>query len=283
MLNLTPKTLAASLMLSAVASTALADNILVVLSDENHLELKGEDVYATGFYLNELMQPVKMFLDAGHDITFTTPNGGAPSVDMLSENVMFFGTEEALSEHKNLMIELQITNPETSPVISLDRVEQIGYDAFDAVYVPGGHAPMNDLLTDARLGALLNHFHDAEKVTALVCHGPIALLSTMADSETFVNAMRNGGAGVADAGWTYAGYNMTVYSNKEELAAQSWLGGGEMEFYPQDALSLAGGQYSESTELWSSNVVVDRELITGQNPGSAIEVAETILAQLSLN
>jgi len=56
-----------------------------------------------------------------------------------------------------------------------------------------------------------------------------------------------------------------------------------MEFYPQDALSLAGGQYSESTELWSSNVVVDRELITGQNPGSAIEVAETILAQLSLN
>jgi putative intracellular protease/amidase len=283
MTNLAPKTLVASLMLSASASAAIADNILVVMSDEDHLELKGEDIYATGFYLNELMQPVKMFLDAGHDLTFTTPNGGAPSVDVLSENVMFFGTEEALAEHKNLMMSLQITDPVTSPVISLGRVEQIGYDAFDAVYVPGGHAPMNDLLTDAKMGALLNHFHDAEKVTALVCHGPIALLSTMADSETFVEAMRNGGAGVADAEWTYAGYNMTVYSNKEELAAQSWLGGGEMKFYPQDALSLAGGQYSESAELWSPNVVVDRELITGQNPGSAIEVATAILEQLAHN
>lgn len=31
---------------------------------------------STGFYLNELMQPVKLLLDAGHEVTFATPQGG---------------------------------------------------------------------------------------------------------------------------------------------------------------------------------------------------------------
>ncbi len=43
---------------------------------------------------------------------------------------------------------------------------------------------------------------------------------------------------------------------------------------------MAGGLYSEATEVWSPNVVVDRELITGQNPASAVEVATIILDQL---
>ena len=108
------KTLAATMIASALISTVFADNILIVMSDEDHLDLKGTDVYPTGFYLNELMQPVKMFLDAGHDVTFATPNGGAPSLDKVSENVMLFGSEAALVEHKNLLVEMQITNPSQS-------------------------------------------------------------------------------------------------------------------------------------------------------------------------
>jgi putative intracellular protease/amidase len=41
--------------------------------------------------------------------------------------------------------------------------------------VPGGHAPMQDLLADPALGRLLRAFHAEGKTTALVCHGPIAL------------------------------------------------------------------------------------------------------------
>ena len=99
---------------SASTSMVFADNILIAMSDEDHLDLKGTDVYLTGFYLNELKQPVKMFLDAGHDVTFATPNGGAPSLDKVSENVMLFDSEAALVEHKNLLIEMQITNPSQS-------------------------------------------------------------------------------------------------------------------------------------------------------------------------
>ena len=54
---------------------AFAANILVVISEVSEMKLKGGYHYKTGFYLNELMEPVKIFMDAGHALTFTTPNG----------------------------------------------------------------------------------------------------------------------------------------------------------------------------------------------------------------
>ncbi|MDP1136398.1 DJ-1/PfpI family protein, partial [Klebsiella pneumoniae] len=87
---------------------------------------------------------------------------------------------------------LKITSPGESPVISLSRVEQIGYEHFDAVYIPGGHAPMQDLLNSAELGKLLNDFHANNKTTALVCHGPIALLSTLPNASDFTRQLEKG-------------------------------------------------------------------------------------------
>ena len=54
-----------------------------------------------------------------------------------------------------------------------------------------------------------------------------------------------------------------------------------MKFFPQDALKVASGQYSEATELWSPDFVVDRELITGQIPASTVEVALAIIEKLN--
>ncbi len=277
-MNIFSKSLWASLIFAAGCNMAAAENILVVMSDQDHLKLKGNDVYQTGFYLNELMQPVKLFLDAGHELTFVTPKGRSPSMDKVSDNVMFFGgNADSLEAHKALLNDLNLTDPETSPVISLSRVEQLGYERFDALYVPGGHAPMNDLLKDQQMGALLTHFNQNQKVTALVCHGPIALLSTLPNAAEFVTSLEAGNSTTMPQGWIYAGYNMTVFSNDEEEASKDWLGGGEMRIYPQSALVSAGGNYQQSADIWHPNVVVDRELITGQNPASAVDVAKAIL------
>lgn len=262
------------------AFNAQASNVLVVLSDADHLDLKDNKVFATGFYLNELMQPVKLLLDAGHSVTFATPTGKAPTLDQSSDDKMYFNNDvAALQEHKALLEKLRITAPGESPVISLSRVEQIGYEHFDAVYVPGGHAPMQDLLHSAALGKLLNNFHANNKTTALVCHGPIALLSTLNDPTTFTRQLETGSQTTA-AGWAYAGYQFTVISNQEEELAKGLLNGGAMKFYPQTALEKAGGIFSSNTAPWTSHVVTDRELITGQNPGSALEVGNVILERL---
>jgi len=267
--------------LIATSVTANAGNVLVVLSDSATLDLKDGKVFATGFYLNELLQPVKMLLDAGHEVTFATPKGKAPTVDQTSIDKMYFNNDEAaLETYKHLLDQLKLTVPEQSPVISLGRVEQIGYAHFDAVYIPGGHAPMQDLLHSPALGRLLVNFHDQGKTTALVCHGPIALLSTLPDSENFTRKIQATKPVNARTDWIYAGYKMTVISNKEEQAAKGLLNGGEMRFYPQTALEKAGGLYNSNTANWTPYVVVDRELITGQNPASANEVGKVLLGRL---
>lgn len=262
------------------ATAAHAGNVLVVLSDSDKLDLKDGKLFKTGFYLNELMQPVKMMIDAGHEVTFATPLGNAPTVDTTSVDPAYFGGDaKAMADYQKLLDRLAITSPVRSPVISLKRVEQIGYDHFDAVYIPGGHAPMQDLLVSRDLGRLLADFHRRGKITALVCHGPIALMSTLDDPARFTAQLEAGGKPRA-GDWIYAGYNFTVISNQEEEQAKPLLGGGEMKFYPQTALEQVGGRFSSNTKPWTSHVVVDREVITGQNPASASQVGMEILKRL---
>ncbi|MGF3091609.1 type 1 glutamine amidotransferase domain-containing protein [Cronobacter sakazakii] len=272
--------LAAALGLSAL--NAHAASVLVVLSDSDHLDLKDGKVFQTGFYLNELMQPVKRLLDAGHQVTFATPNGQAPTLDKSSDDKMYFNNDvNAWRMHRALLDKLKLTSPSSSPVISLARAAQRGYGEFDAIYIPGGHAPMQDLLTSPALGKALAAFHAAGKPTALVCHGPIALLSTLPDAPAFTRQLAETGHAAAQPGWIYAGYRMTVISNAEEEIAKGLLPkGGAMKFYPQTALEQAGGQYSSNTEPFTSHIVTDRELITGQNPASATAVAQALLERL---
>lgn len=273
--------LALAAVLTTTAVAAHADNVLVVLSDADQLDLKDGKVFSTGFYLNELLQPVKLLLDAGHQVTFATPEGKAPTLDKSSVDKMYFNNDAAeLARYQALLAQLNITSAKDSPVISLARVEQIGLEQFDALYIPGGHAPMQDLLTSAPLGRVLTHFHDKGKTTALVCHGPIALLSTLADAKGFVGQLAAKGQASAPSGWIYAGYKMTVISNQEEELAKGLLGGGAMKFYPQTALQQAGGRYSSNTSPWTSHVVTDRELVTGQNPASALEVGQVLIERL---
>lgn len=274
------RTFALALALGTAAFSAQAANVLVVLSDSDRLDLKDGKVFETGFYLNELMQPVKALLDAGHDVTFATPKGSAPTLDKSSVDKMHFGGDVAAMEESSALLEkLNLSSREKSPVVSLARVEQIGYDHFDAVYVPGGHAPMQDLLVSPELGKLLTDFHTKGKTTALACHGPIALLSTLPDATAFTATLETGGSTKAE-GWIYAGYKMTVISNEEEGIAKGLLNGGEMKFYPQTALEAAGGDFITNQTPFTSHIVTDRELITGQNPASAPAVAEELLKRL---
>lgn len=266
-------------LLAAAASLANAGNVLVVLSDQDKLDLKDGKVMETGFFLNELMEPVQTFIAAGHTVVFATPSGKAPSADQKSDDVSFWGgNEKARQESKALLATLKLTSKSGSPAISLAEVKKIGYDKFDAVFVPGGHIPMQDLLKDKQLGALLTHFHDHQKVTGLTCHGTIALLSAIPDAHGYVGKLE-AGQRAQPSQWIYKGYKMTAFTNEEEEQAKGFLNGGQMKLFPQDGLVAAGANFVEA-KPWSANVVEDRELISGQNPQSAKAVAEAMLKKM---
>lgn len=272
------KTILAGL-LAASAHFASAGTVLVVVSDQDQLDLKDGKVMQTGFFLNELMEPVQAFIAAGHTVVFATPSGKAPSADQKSDDVNFWGgDEQARQQSKALLATLKLTSKTNSPAISLAQVKQAGYDKFDAVFVPGGHIPMQDLLKDKSLGELLASFHDQNKVTGLTCHGTIALLSAIPDARGYV-AQLEAGQRPQPAQWIYKGYKMTAFTNEEEEQAKGFLGGGQMKLFPQDGLVAAGANFVEA-KPWSENVVEDRELISGQNPQSAKAVALAMLKKL---
>nr|WP_010131175.1 type 1 glutamine amidotransferase domain-containing protein [Microbulbifer agarilyticus] len=273
-----------ALMVAAIglftASGALAETpkgkILVLLSSENVMALQDGKTEPTGYYLNEFGVPADRFLKAGYELVLATPKGNAPSVDKKSVDPAYFGGDRA----EMARIEKVIAGlPGIDDTLSLGEAIDGGLDQYQAVFIPGGHAPLIDLVNNPQVGEILRHFHLHQKPTAAICHGPIALLAAQADPVGYESGQANQSP-VAAKDWIYDGYRMTIFSNPEEAVFESSLNGAKLRYYPANAMAAAGGDMQFAGE-WQPNVVVDRELITGQNPFSDTLLAEAVLEQLS--
>ena len=259
---------------------APAGKILVLVSSGRGLPLKDGKVYkGAGYYLNELTVPVRALMQEGYEITFANPKGNAPQVDVHSEVADFFGGDAAKLQ------DYMLFRDGLAGLRDPNRISDViasGLDQYDAVFVPGGHGPMEDLLDDPDCGIVMNHFHKTSKPTAVLCHGPISLLSASPNSKEIVAALSAGdaaGAREKAKGWIYAGYKMTIFSTAEEQQREPLEIGGKVLFYPDFALSTAGGDVSVLAP-WKSYVLQDRELISGQNPFSDEALLKALLPAL---
>ena len=265
-------------LLSAATSHAAAPKgqVLVLLSSENQLALKDGKSYPTGYYLNEFGVPADQLLKAGYELVLVTPKGNAPNVDKTSLDPMYFaGDASEMQRIKQVVAGI----PGIDNSLSLQEVLAGDLDQYEGLLIPGGHAPLIDLANNPQVGTLLKYFNQAGKPTAAICHGPIALLSAQADPQGYEVALGSG-AQPAAQDWTYQGYRMTIFSTPEEVVFESSLKGDKIRYYPGQAMSAAGGEL-QYAEAWQPNVVVDRELITGQNPFSDHLLAKTLIEALN--
>ena len=255
--------------------------VLVLVSSGRGLPLKDGKVYnGAGYYLNELTVPVRALMKEGYEITFANPKGNTPQVDVHSEVADFFGGDAA--KLQDYMLFRDGLTGLRDPTRIADVIAS-GLDQYDAVFVPGGHGPMIDLLDDPDAGTVMRHFHETSKPTAVLCHGPISLLSALPNSKEVVAALAAGDAAGAHAkaqGWIYSGYKMTIFSTAEEQQREPLEIGGKVLFYPDFALRTAGGDVSVLAP-WTSYVLQDRELISGQNPFSDQALLNLLLPALN--
>ncbi|MDR0279958.1 MAG: type 1 glutamine amidotransferase domain-containing protein [Paucimonas sp.] len=265
----------AGALLSASATAAPKGEVLVLLSSENRLPLNDGKQYATGYYLNEFGVPADHLLKAGYKLVLVTPKGNAPSVDERSVDPQYFAGDA--TEMKRIQ-KLVASLPGIDDTLSLEEVLAGDLDHYAGLLIPGGHAPLIDLANNPEVGALLRHFHQAGKPTAAICHGPISLLSAQADPAAYQAALARGEKPAAKD-WIYQGYRMTIFADAEEQVFESSLNGDRILFYPARAMEGAGGNMSYA-QAWSPNVVVDRELITGQNPFSDHELGKALVSKL---
>lgn len=270
-----------TLLLSLFTMPALAGEVVVVLSGAKTLALKDGKSAPVGVYFNESMIPVMKLLDEKRKLLFVTPDGKPPYFDPSSDKPSYFKSPAEYKRAKDLLTELKISGPEAK-LLSFKDLATKDPAEIDGVFVPGGHAPWTDLAVNTELGAFLRKAHDRKTPTGLICHGPIALLSTISDPSAFAKALAAGDrkkAAKLARGWPYRGYKMTIFGSAEEKVAEKDKLGGQVLYYPDDALKAAGGKAVIKTP-WKPNVVTDRELVTGQNPASAEEFATQFAKQL---
>lgn len=254
--------------------------VLLIGSNATRIEVQGGGFGATGQYLNETVVPAMAVIAAGYEIVLATPDGTKPHIDPASDAVAHFeGDEKAYARAKDFYA----NDPSMNEVRTLSDVIAEGLDNYAGVFVPGGQAPVVDLMQDPDLGTILRHFHERAKPTALLCHGPIAVAAAMPHAREFRSALIAGDVAKAREwakGWQYAGYRMTVFSATEEKVVEDQILHARIYFNMPDALTAAGGGVTTTPVDFEPYVVEDRELITGQNPRSDHQIAARLIAAL---
>ncbi|MFG2503117.1 type 1 glutamine amidotransferase domain-containing protein [Streptomyces sp. NPDC048441] len=228
--------------------------ILFVVTGADHWTLADGTQHPTGFWAEEAVAPYEAFKAAGHEIVVATPGGVVPTVDQASLAPQFNGGQEGADK-------VAATLAEISEFLQPLKLAEVDLADYAAVFYPGGHGPMEDLAVDDESGKLLTAALDSGKPLGVVCHGPAALLA----------------ATKADGSNAFAGYEVTGFTNVEETQSgfaekAKWL--------LQDRLVAAGVDFQEG-DPWAPKVVVDRNLITGQNPASAAPLAAEIVKKLA--
>lgn len=254
--------------------------VLVIGSNATRIEVRGGGTGATGQYLNETVVPALALIAAGYEVVLATPNGQKPHIDEASDSARHFEGDEAAFQRAKAFY---ANDPSMNQGRTLRSVIDEGLDNYAAVFVPGGQAPVVDLMQDPDVGEILRHFHARQKPSALLCHGPIALAAAMPAAREFRAALIAGDkakAALLAKGWPYAGYKMTVFSNTEDMVIEDKILHAKLYFYMDDALGVAGGQVSTTADF-EPHVIEDRELITGQNPRSDHQIAAKLIQALA--
>jgi putative intracellular protease/amidase len=221
--------------------------ILMVLTSHERL---GESGRKTGFWLEEFAAPYYRFKDAGADIRLVSPKGGQPPLDPKSDEPS--AQTDSTRRFK--------ADPAAQEVLAHSgKLAEVQAQDYDAVFYPGGHGPLWDLVDDPHSIALIGAALAAGKPVAAVCHAP-GVLRRVVDAE---------GAPLV------RGKAVTGFSNSEEDAVGL---SAIVPFLVEDMLRRSGANYSRA-EDWQSHVVRDGLLITGQNPASS-EAAAAALLQL---
>ncbi|KAJ2983131.1 hypothetical protein NQ176_g905 [Zarea fungicola] len=228
----------------------MATKILVVLTNIGVIPATGKP---TGWDLACLALPHSV-LQEKVDFTFASPQGGLAPVDPASvERATDHISKSFYSEKKGLW-------ENTTPVARF--IGRAG--EFDGVLYPGGHGSMFDLASDNSSIQLIEEFWKAEKLVSGIGHGSIA----------FRLVKKSNGEPL------FMGHCVAVFSDEEEKLLNM------AEYIPyslETTVKENGGNVVPAAQAWSSRVISDGKLVTGQNSASGLALGKAIARTLGID
>lgn len=207
----------------------------------------GEGGKATGVFGSELTVPYYAFLDAGMEVDIASIKGGQIPVEPWSMGWPL-ATEADTRFKKDAVAMAKLTHSIPVALIEASR--------YDLVYMAGGWGAAYDLGQSAELGRLITAANANGAILGSVCHGALGFLQ----------------AKNPDGSALLAGRRVTGVSDRqvEELGITI------TPLHPERELRAAGALYDKAEafrDVFANSVIVDGNLVTGQNQNSGAETA----------
>lgn len=217
--------------------------ILIIVSNANAI---GPNNRRTGNFLPEVAHPYAEFAKANYQIDFASLSGDTPYLDALN----LAGDPDNLSF---------LTGTGWADMQKAKKLAHVDVHAYDAIFMPGGLAPMVDMPDNALLKQVVRETYERNAVVGAVCHGPVSLLNVK----------------LSDGSYLVNGKNISSFTTAEEdnYARE------DVPFDLQTALTAQGAIY-HTVEPWAAFSIADGKIVTGQNPASGKGVAEKMIAIL---
>ena len=217
--------------------------VLMIVSNANAI---GPNNRRTGIFLPEVAHPYAEFDAAHYTIDFASLTGDTPYLDALN----------LADDPQNLAF---LVGKGWADMQKSAKLSDVDVNVYDAIFIPGGLAPMVDMPEHPLLKQVLRETYERGAVVGAVCHGPVSLLNVKLSDGTFL----------------VAGKNIASFTNEEEDNYAK----ADVSFFLESALVKQGAIF-HAAEPWSANSVADGNLVTGQNPASAKGVAEKMIRLL---
>lgn len=225
--------------------------ILIIATSHGEL---GDTGRKTGLWLEELASPYYIFREEGAVVTIASPDGGAIPLDPKSESIIV----------ANSYTKKFLKDPEAIAALTHSlALSTLNAMDFDLVYLTGGHGAMWDFADNVSLKQLLEDFNRQHKLIAAICHGVAALIPLQnIQGELLVK-----------------GRQLTGFSDREEESSGLTT---VVPFLLEAKLVKQGAIYTKG-DNYTSHTITDGNIITGQNPGSSVEMARKIMSYMKLN
>lgn len=206
----------------------------------------------TGLWLSELTHIYDKAQEQGFEITIASPKGGDTPID--PESLKPLVLDKISKKYWSDTIFREILKHTKS-------LDEVSNQQFDCVYLAGGHGTMYDFPNDTLIQKIVKNHYENNKMVAAICHGVGGLLNVK---------LSNGDYLIKDKRIT--GFNWF----EESLAGRKK----KVPFNLEVALKERGSDYKKAFIPMTSKVIVDGNLITGQNPFSSKEMAKVVMEQL---
>lgn len=218
----------------------------------------GTDMYpgrklSTGLWLSEVTHIYDSAKKRKYDIVIASPEGGDTPIDPVSLKPIYL---DKLSKG-------YWTDPEFRDLLRHTKnLDEVSGQLSECIYLAGGHGAMFDFPENGVLQALVRNHYEHGKTVCAICHGVCGLLNVK----------------LPDGRYLIHGKKLTGFSWFEEsLAGRKKV----VPFNLEAALKQRGADYRKAFIPTVPKVVMDDNLITGEDPFSSREMARVVMQQLA--